>query len=89
MYVYVCVCGGGGGDAEVLLIESYYEQMSFHSRFKEYKNRRISEIGWQRVTDGRRKKAEATLLEHFRACYVRFATLRSFSHNERRFPVGS
>ena len=39
--------------------------MSFESGFKQRKGRRISEIGWQRVPDRRRKKAEGTLPERF------------------------
>ena len=72
--------------AEILLAESCHEQVSFESVFKQRKGRRISEIGWQRVPDGRCKKAEGTPLNVF---VLRFGTLRSFSHDERRFRVGS
>ena len=51
--------------AEILLAESCHEQVSFESGFKQRKGRRISEIGWQRVPDRRRKKAEGTLSERF------------------------
>ena len=51
--------------AEILLAESCHEQVSFESGFKQRMGRRISEIGWQRVPDRRRKKAEGTLSERF------------------------
>ena len=61
--------GGGGGrlqkTAEILLAESCRKQVSFESRFKKRKGKRISEIGWQRVPDKRCKKAEETLPERF------------------------
>ena len=58
--------GNGGGrqglkTAEILLAESCHKQVSFESGFKQWKGRRISEAGWQRVPDRRRKKAEGTL----------------------------
>ena len=51
--------------SEILLAESYHEQVSFESGFKKRKGRRISEIGWQRVLDRKCKKAEGTLSERF------------------------
>ena len=80
--------GGGGGlkTAEILLAESCREQVCFESGFKQRKGRRISEIGWQRVTDRRCKKAE--LKERSPNVLVLcFGTLRSFSHDGRRFRV--
>ena len=65
-------CGGGEGGrgevillAEILLAESCRKQVSFESGFKQWKGRRISEAGWQRVPDRRCKKAEGTLSERF------------------------
>ena len=86
VYVCVCVCvWGGGGIAEVLLMESYYEQMNFHSRIKEQKITRISEIGWHRVPDKRHKKAETKLLEHCMAWGISHAMNEGFLlvHNSR------
>ena len=62
--------GGGGGrrglkTAEILLAESCRKQVSFESGFKQWKGRRISEAGWQRVLDRRCKKAEGTLSKRF------------------------
>ena len=63
--------GEGSGEqvglktAEILLAESCHEQMCFESGFEQRKDRRISEIGWQRVPDRRCKKAEGTLSERF------------------------
>ena len=51
--------------AEILLAENCHEQACFESGFKQRKGRRISEIGWQRVPDGRCKKAEGPLPERF------------------------
>ena len=58
--------GRGGGGAEILLAESYHEQASFESGFKQRTGRRISEFGWQRVLDRRCKEAEGTLIERLR-----------------------
>jgi len=57
------VKGGRRGlkTAEILLAESCRKQVSFESGFKQWKGRRISEAGWQRVPDRRCKKAEGTL----------------------------
>ena len=51
--------------AEILLAESCHERVNFEYGFKQRKGRRISEIGWQRVSDRRCKKAEGTLPDRF------------------------
>ena len=50
---------------EILLAESYPEQVSSESGFKQQKSRSISEIGWQRVPERRHKKAERRLPVRF------------------------
>ena len=75
------VKGGRWGlkTAEILLAESCHEQVSFESGFKQRKDRRISEIRWQRVPDRRCKKAEGTSPN---VLVLRFGTFRSFSHDK-------
>ena len=69
--------GGGGGleTAEILLAESCHEQVSFESGSKQWKGKRISEIGWQRVPNRRCKKAEGILPKHFGAMLWDFEEL--------------
>ena len=72
--------------AEILLAESCRKQVSFESGFKQWKGRRISEAGCREFqTEGARKLKERSS----NVLVLRFGTFRSFSHDERRFRVGS
>ena len=83
---------GWGGEeglktAEILLAESCHEQVSFFSldlnsgRVKEF----LRSDGREFQTKGARKLKERSP----NVLVLRFGTLRSFSHDERRFRAGS
>ena len=85
--------------AEILLAESCREQVCFESGFKQRKGRRVLSLDLNsgRVeeflrSDGREFQMEGARKLKDRSPNVlvlRFGTLMSFSHDERRFRVGS
>ena len=78
--------GGGLKTAEILLAESCHEQVSFESGFKPCSGR-VEELrsdGREVQTEGARKLKERSP----NVLVLRFGTLRSFFHDERKFRVG-